>query len=74
MDRMQPTSGVCVCVCHPLVAQWIALWTTARLPRVRIPGLPESVCVPTLSRYGLRGKIHKLVKSVIDSKATAIPL
>ena len=31
------------------------------------PGLPESVCEPTLFRYGLRGKIHKLVKSVIDS-------
>jgi len=51
----------------PLVAQWIALRTAARWPRVRIPGLPESVCVPTLFCYVLRGKIHKLVKIVIDS-------
>jgi len=50
-----------------LVAQWIALRTAARWPRVRIPGLPESVCVPTLFCYVLRRKIHKLSKRVVDS-------
>ena len=48
------------------MAQWIALRTAARLPQFQIPGLPESVCVPALFRYGLRGKIHKMVKRVID--------
>ena len=55
-----------------LVAQWITLQTAVRLPRVGISGLAESVCVPTLFRYGLRGiliyqYILILEKSVIDS-------